>query len=309
MKKLISVIIPCYNEQEVIEQTYARLLQTELPGCDAEYIFVDDGSRDQTFSILKGFSEKNPAVKVLGFQKNFGHQCAVSAGIAFARGDAAIVIDADLQDPPEVMREMVLRWQEGYKIAYGKRLKRKGESFLKKFTAWGYYRFLRMLGGGYIPKDTGDFRLIDRDVMDFLNALPERNRFLRGLTAWAGFSSCPVEYVRDERAAGETKYTLKKMFRLAGDGITAFSDKPLKLPMYTGAFLLILSLLYFAAAVVLTILGILSYMHIILALAFLFIGFVLLSLGVMGLYISRMYDELKGRPMYLIDKKLNLEER
>lgn len=308
MNKLISVIIPCYNEQEVIHQTYARLLANPLPGCDVEYIFVDDGSKDNTFALLKGFSESNPAVKVLGFQRNFGHQCAVSAGIACARGDAAIIIDADLQDPPEVMEQMLARWKEGIKIAYGKRTKRKGESLLKKFTAWGYYRFLRMLGGGYIPKDTGDFRLIDKDVIDFLNALPERNRFLRGLTAWAGFSSCPVEYVRDERAAGQTKYTLKKMFRLAGDGITAFSDKPLKLPMYAGAFLLVAALFYFAAAVVLSILEILSYVHIILALAFLAIGVMLLSLGVLGLYISRMYDELKGRPMYIIDKKLNLED-
>ncbi len=308
MKKRISIIIPCFNEQAVIEKTYETLTHTDFGGYTVEYIFVDDGSRDDTRKLLKRFASENKQVKVVGFTRNFGHQCAVSAGIAKAGGDAAVIIDADLQDPPAVILEMIRKWEAGYQIAYGKRVKRKGESRLKKCTAWAYYRVLRMLGGSYIPRDTGDFRLIDKKVVDFLNAIPERNRFLRGLTAWAGFSSCPVEYVREERAAGETKYTLKKMFRLAGDGITSFSDKPLKLPLYVGAVLLPMSLVYGVAATVLVILGIWEIGYVLFALVFTILSVTLVSLGIMGLYLSRIYDEAKGRPMYMIGEEINFNK-
>jgi glycosyltransferase involved in cell wall biosynthesis len=304
MKK-ISIIIPCFNEQEVIEQTYARLRGLALPEFEKEIIFIDDGSRDRTPEILKNLAAQDSQVRVLLFAKNFGHQPAVSAGIAHCTGDAAVVIDADLQDPPELIPEMIERWQAGNDIVYGKRAKRKGETIFKKLTAWGYYRVLNMLGGSYIPKDTGDFRLIDRKVCDYLNSLSEHNRFLRGLTAWAGFRSCPVEYVRDERAAGETKYTLKKMFRLAGDGIAAFSDKPLKLPLYFGIALMSLSLLYLVLSIVLAALSVWPVWHALFAVSFALISLLSIFIGVMGMYLGRMYDEAKNRPLYMIREKVN----
>ena len=304
MKK-ISIIVPCFNEQEVIEQTYARLRDLALPDFEKEIIFIDDGSRDRTPEILKNLAEQDGQVRVLLFAKNFGHQPAVSAGIAHCTGDVAVVIDADLQDPPELIPEMIEKWQEGNEIVYGKRAKRKGETAFKKLTAWGYYRVLNMLGGSYIPKDTGDFRLIDRKVCDYLNSLSEHNRFLRGLTAWAGFRSCPVEYVRDERAAGETKYTLKKMFRLAGDGITAFSDKPLKLPLYFGIALMCFSLLYLVLGIVLAALSIWPVYHVLFAVSFALISLLSIFLGIMGMYLGRMYDEAKNRPLYMIREKIN----
>ena len=304
MKK-ISIIVPCFNEQEVIEQTYARLRDLALPDFEKEIIFIDDGSRDRTPEILKNLAEQDGQVRVLLFAKNFGHQPAVSAGIAHCTGDVAVVIDADLQDPPELIPEMIEKWQEGNEIVYGKRAKRKGETAFKKLTAWGYYRVLNMLGGSYIPKDTGDFRLIDRKVCDYLNSLSEHNRFLRGLTAWAGFRSCPVEYVRDERAAGETKYTLKKMFRLAGDGITAFSDKPLKLPLYFGIALMCFSLLYLVLGIVLAALSIWPVYHVLFAVSFALISLLSIFLGIMGMYLGRMYDEAKNRPLYMIREKVN----
>lgn len=304
MKK-ISIIVPCFNEQEVIEQTYARLRDLALPEFEKEIIFIDDGSRDRTPEILKNLAAQDSQVRVLLFAKNFGHQPAVSAGIAHCTGDAAVIIDADLQDPPELIPEMIEKWQEGNEIVYGKRAKRKGETAFKKLTAWGYYRVLNMLGGSYIPKDTGDFRLIDRKVCDYLNSLSEHNRFLRGLTAWAGFRSCPVEYVRDERAAGETKYTLKKMFRLAGDGITAFSDKPLKLPLYFGIALMCFSLLYLVLGIVLAALSIWPVYHVLFAVSFALISLLSIFLGIMGMYLGRMYDEAKNRPLYMIREKVN----
>ena len=304
MKK-ISIIVPCFNEQEVIEQTYARLRDLALPEFEKEIIFIDDGSRDRTPEILKNLAAQDGQVRVLLFAKNFGHQPAVSAGIAHCTGDASVIIDADLQDPPELIPEMIEKWQEGNEIVYGKRAKRKGETAFKKLTAWGYYRVLNMLGGSYIPKDTGDFRLIDRKVCDYLSSLSEHNRFLRGLTAWAGFRSCPVEYVRDERAAGETKYTLKKMFRLAGDGITAFSDKPLKLPLYFGIALMCFSLLYLVLGIVLAALSIWPVYHVLFAVSFALISLLSIFLGIMGMYLGRMYDEAKNRPLYMIREKVN----
>ena len=303
MKNLISIVVPCFNEQEVLRQTYERLHAVDIPGCDKELVFVDDGSRDKTLDILKQIASEDDEVRVISFSRNFGHQPAVTAGTAEAKGDAVVIIDADLQDPPELIPDMVELWRRGYDIVYGKRTKRHGETFMKKFTAWGYYRFLGMMGGDYIPRDTGDFRLIDRKVADMLGEMKEHNRFLRGMTAWAGFSSIPLEYVRDERAAGETKYTLKKMFKLAGDGITAFSSKPLKLPMMLGAVTCILALVYLILSIILTATGTWPYMHIIFSLLFLLVGGLFVSLGIMGLYISRIYDEAKDRPHYIVRER------
>ena len=200
---------------------------------------------------------------------------------------------------------MLEKWEEGNEIVYGKRLKRKGESVFKKMTAWAYYRVLGMLGGNYIPRDTGDFRLIDRKVCDYLNALSEHNRFLRGLTAWAGFSSCPVEYIREERAAGKTKYTLKKMLRLAGDGIAAFSDRPLKLPWHRQIGLMLISAVYLVLGIIFGVLGIWPAYHVLFAITFLLLSLFGIFLGIMGMYLGRMYDELKDRPLYMIKEKVN----
>jgi dolichol-phosphate mannosyltransferase len=229
-----SVVIPAFNEQEVLKMSYERLKTVMDKLGDYELIFINDGSRDDTLKILRGIAADDSTVKVLSFSRNFGHQEAVSAGMANASGDAVIIIDCDLQDPPEVIPDMVEKWRAGADIVYGQRLRRKGETAFKKLTAWVYYRALQWLGGQYIPANTGDFRLIDRKVCDTLNAMPEKNRFLRGMAAWSGFNAVPQEYVRDERAAGETKYSMKKMLKLAGDGITSFSNKPLKFPLYLG---------------------------------------------------------------------------
>jgi len=308
-KNLLSIVVPCFNEEAVIRETYKRLVSVELLGMEREIIFVDDGSWDATHAILGELAAADERVKVIRFVRNFGHQPATSAGIAAARGAAVVIIDADLQDPPEIIPQMISRWREGYEIVYGKRISRKGETVFKKVTAWAYYRILRRLGGKYIPRDTGDFRLIDAKVAAYLNSLSEHNRFLRGLTAWAGFTQCPVEYVRNERYAGETKYTLRKMVRLAGDGITSFSAIPLKLPMGVGITVSILAFVYLVAAIVLAATGILSELHAILAGVFLLLGIIMIFLGVMGMYIDRIYDEAKARPYYIIKDTINTEDK
>jgi dolichol-phosphate mannosyltransferase len=225
--------------------------------------------------------------------------------MAASSGDAVVIIDCDLQDPPEVIPQMVEKWKAGADIVYGQRTKRKGETFFKKFTAWAYYKTLQTLGGQYIPENTGDFRLIDRKVCDTLAAMPERNRFLRGMAAWSGFKAEPLEFVRDERAAGKTKYSMKKMLKLAGDGITSFSNKPLKLPLVIGVTLMILSCAYLIVSIILAALGVFSYIHILFSLVFFFIAALFISLGIFGLYLGRIYDEAKARPIYIIGEKIN----
>lgn len=300
-----SVIVPAFNEQEVLPLSYPRLKAVMDKLGDYELIFVNDGSRDNTLGQLKELAEQDEHVRVISFSRNFGHQEAVSAGMANAAGQAVVIIDCDLQDPPEVILEMVKKWEAGADIVYGQRVKRQGETAFKKLTAWGYYRILRALGGQYIPANAGDFRLIDRKVCDTLNAMPEKNRFLRGMAAWSGFRAEPVEFVRDERAAGQTKYSLKKMLKLAGDGVTSFSNKPLKAPMALGITLTILSLCYLVISIVLTSLSIWPLTHVLFALVFLLIGMLFVCLGIFGLYLGRIYDEAKGRPIYIIDEKIN----
>jgi dolichol-phosphate mannosyltransferase len=300
-----SVIVPAFNEQEVLPLSYPRLKAVMDTLGDYELIFVNDGSRDNTLNQLKEIAEQDKHVRVLSFSRNFGHQEAVSAGMANSSGQAVVIIDCDLQDPPELIPDMVKKWQSGADIVYGQRVKRQGETAFKKLTAWGYYRILRALGGQYIPANTGDFRLIDRKVCDALNAMPEKNRFLRGMAAWSGFKAEPIEFVRDERAAGQTKYSMKKMLKLAGDGITSFSNKPLKAPLAFGITLTILSLIYFVLSVVLTAVGIWNIVHVLFSLVFCFIGALFISLGIFGLYLGRIYDEAKARPIYIIDEKIN----
>lgn len=300
-----SVVVPTFNEQEVLPLSYPRLKSVMDELGDYELIFVNDGSRDDTLKLLKDIATKDKNVKVISFSRNFGHQEAVSAGMAASSGEAVIIIDCDLQDPPEVIPKMVEKWKAGADIVYGQRIKRKGETLFKKFTAWAYYKILKILGGQYIPENTGDFRLIDRKVCETLNAMPERNRFLRGMAAWSGFKAEPFEFVREERAAGKTKYSMKKMLKLAGDGITSFSNRPLKLPLVTGVLLLVLSLAYLVASIILVCLEVFAYIHILFAIAFVFIAALFICLGIFGLYLGRIYDEAKARPVYIIDEKIN----
>jgi glycosyltransferase involved in cell wall biosynthesis len=301
-----SVVIPAYNEEEVIDESYRRLKKVmDSTGEPYELIFINDGSRDSTAEKLRNLVAVDDNVKMLGFSRNFGHQTAITAGMDHASGEAILIIDADLQDPPEVMLDMIEKWKAGYMVVYGKRLKRKGETFFKTFTAKVFYRILNALTDVSIPVDTGDFRLIDRKVCDTLKSMPERNRYVRGLVSWVGFKQTAVEYVREERFAGETKYPLKKMLKLAFDGLSSFSYKPLRLSSLLGFLVLVLSVFYFLFIIVRNILvdPNLSPLYTVGGFSFLLNGIILLMIGILGEYISRISDESKGRPLYIIDDK------
>lgn len=307
-----SVIIPVFNEQEVIDESYRRLKATmDRCGEPYELIFVNDGSRDKTPEKLSEICGNDKTAKYLSFSRNFGHQTAITAGMDHCRGDAVLVIDADLQDPPEVMLEMMEKWKQGFQVVYGKRLKRKGETAFKKITASLFYRFLRAMTDVDIPVDTGDFRLIDRRVCQALQSLPEHNRYVRGLVSWVGFKQTAVEYVREERFAGETKYPLKKMIRFATDALTAFSYQPLRLSIWLGTGVSALSVLLFLIVLIrrLAGLGAESWGWVSLGAGCLFInGVVLIMLGIVGEYIGRIYDEARARPLYIIAEKTGFEQ-
>lgn len=309
MKK-VSVVIPMYYEEEVANECYQRMkgVLTAIANYEYEIVFINDGSKDKTLEILEEIAKEDKNVKVLSFSRNFGHQCAVTAGIKHVSGDAIVIIDADLQDPPELIPEMLKLWEQGYEVIYGKRKLREGESKFKLLTAKMFYQTLNALSDVDIPKDTGDFRLVDKKVVDVINELPEHNKFLRGLFSWVGFKQTPFEYERKERFAGETKYPLKKMLKLASDGIISFSTKPLK--MVGG-----LGIISVFASFVILIYSLLSYIFkwnsltagwTSLMVTFTFLsGIILISLWMMSEYIARIYDEVKGRPQYIIDKKIN----
>ncbi len=302
-----SLVVPLYFEQEVLREAHARFLAV-MEGLSGgfEIIYVDDGSQDATFSILSEIARGDERVKALRFSRNFGHQLAVTAGIDAAKGDAVIIIDADLQDPPELIPELVEKWVEGYEVVYAQRRKREGETAFKRLTASMYYRLHNAFSGVKIPLDTGDFRLIDRKVADELRSMREHNRFLRGLTAWAGFKSCPVEYDRAPRKAGETKYTLKKMLKLAGDGITGFSARPLQMATWIGAGLFALCGLALIALIVLAICGLNSSGWLFaLVGVFLVQAAIFICIGLLGMYIARVYDEAKARPLYIVSERIN----
>ncbi|MEH7121442.1 glycosyltransferase family 2 protein [Neobacillus vireti] len=298
-----SIVVPVYNEEAVIYETYRRLTEVmRSTGESYELLFVNDGSRDQTADIIKGFSEKDPSVILLDFSRNFGHQIAITAGMDYSRGKAVVVIDADMQDPPELILKMIEKWKQGYDVVYAKRTKRKGETVFKKYTAKLFYRFLRSMTDVDIPLDTGDFRLLDRRVCDQMNNLQEKNRFVRGLVSWVGFKQIAVEYERDERLAGESKYPLKKMLKLSMDGITSFSYKPLKLAGFAGAALSVIGFIYLFVVLYMklftdaTITGWSS----LIVIQLLFNGIILFILGIVGEYIGRIYDESKQRPLYIV---------
>jgi len=301
----ISIVIPMYNEEEVIAETYRRLRETMLQQPEAfELVFVNDGSRDRTVEIIREIAGRDRTVRLIDFSRNFGHQIAISAGMDFALGDAVVVIDADLQDPPSVILQMIEKWKEGYDVVYGRRLKRKGETAFKKLTAKMFYRLLRSMTTVDIPVDTGDFRLIDRRVCDVLRSLKEKNRYVRGLVSWVGFKQTAVEYVREERFAGETKYPLKKMISFAADGITSFSYKPLKLAIYLGMAVSVGSFIYLIIVIFQKLFtdstqtGWASTVAILLF----FNGIMLMLMGIIGEYIGRIYDETKDRPLYIVQE-------
>ncbi len=311
MKK-ISIVIPMYNEEEVAKTTYTRIQKVlqELEPYDHEILFVDDGSQDKTLEILQEIAKENKKVKVIAFAKNFGHQAAVTAGLKNVTGDAIVIIDADLQDPPEVLPEMVSLWEQGNEVIYGKRKSRKGESIFKILTAKMFYNTLNALSDVEIPKDTGDFRLVDKKVVDVINSLPEHNKFLRGLFSWVGFKQKAYTYERQERLAGKTKYPLKKMCKLASDGIISFSTRPLKIVGGLGILTIMLS-------IAILIYSLVSYLfnlnHLepgwtsIMVAITLFSGVQLLSIWIISEYIARIYDESRNRPEYIVNKKINIE--
>jgi glycosyltransferase involved in cell wall biosynthesis len=301
----LSVVIPIYNEEENIDSLINRLrtvvAQMQI---SCEYIFVNDGSKDHSFQLIKNLALADSAVKYIDFSRNFGHQIAVSAGLDLAAGDRVAIIDADLQDPPELIIEMFAKMDQGYEVVYAKRNNRNGESWLKKFTAKVFYRILKSITSVKIPVDTGDFRIIDRKVVNVLNQMPEHNKFLRGQISWIGFKQTYVEYNRNVRQAGSTGYTYKKMIRLALDGITSFSNFPLKVASICGfvvsgiAFIVMIYALYSRYITKDYVEGWTSTIISVLFLG----GIQLISIGIIGEYISRLSENARNRPLYIINE-------
>lgn len=312
-KKKVSVVIPMYFEEEVANECYVRMTNVlqDLKDYEYEIVFVNDGSTDGTLSILESIAEKDKKVKIISFSRNFGHQCAVTAGIQYVTGDAIVIIDADMQDPPELIGEMLHLWEDGNEVIYGKRKARKGESAFKLFTAKTFYKTLNALSDVEIPKDTGDFRLVDKKVIDVINAMPEHNKFLRGLFSWVGFKQVPFEYERKERFAGKTKYPLKKMLKLASDGIISFSTKPLKIVGILGVISIVICIAIIIYSLVSFLCGsqhlAAGWTSIMITVTF-FAGIQLLSIWIISEYIARIYDEGKQRPQFIIDKTINIED-
>jgi len=310
----LGIVVPCYNEQEVLPELFLRMTEAaESWGTDWEIICVDDGSQDRTLDVLIEQNRKNPRWCVISFSRNFGHQTAVSAGIFHATGEAVIVIDADLQDPPEVIHSFIEKWQEGFDIVYAIRQHRK-ESIFKRASYWAFYRVMSKMIDFDLPLDSGDFCIMDRKIIDILNSMPERNRFVRGLRAWSGFNQIGLVYERHARAAGEAKYDFKKLRRLALDGIIAFSTVPLAMAAHFG---LVVSGLSFLGIIIFIIqrlfpayfesIGLAPGPGLIITISILFLGGVqLMFLGVLGQYLGRIYDEVKQRPPWIIKQSLGL---
>lgn len=303
-----SIVVPLYNEELVIDESYRRLKKVmDSTKENYEIIFVNDGSRDKTREKAEIICRNDERIKLINFSRNFGHQAAITAGMDLAYGDAVVVIDADLQDPPEVILKMIEKWKEGYEVVYGKRVKREGETFFKKVTAKIYYRLLKSMTSLDIPVDTGDFRLIDRKVCDSLVSLPEKNRYVRGLVSWVGYKQTSVEFIRQERFAGDTKYPLKKMIKLAFDGITSLSYKPLVFAGYFGGAAFLIGMISMITVIIRDLIKKTEILNLglILATNIMMFGFMLGCICIMGQYIGRIFDESKGRPIYIIDSTIN----
>ncbi|MBZ0284974.1 MAG: glycosyltransferase family 2 protein [Anaerolineae bacterium] len=308
-----SIVAPIYNEEGNIQKLYDRITAVmDSMGEDWELVTVNDGSRDRSFELLSDLSAKDSRIKIVNFARNFGHQLAVTAGLHHTAGDAVIIIDADLQDPPELILEMVERWKAGYHVVYAVRQERKGESWFKLFTAKLFYRIIYRITDVDIPLDTGDFRLMDRKVVNALNSMPEHNRFIRGLTSWIGFKQTGVTYVREAREWGETKYPLKKMVRFAMDAVTGFSYFPLQIMVYFAFILGVIAVLAIPVIAFLrVVLGVefLGGQATTVILLLLLSSFQLFFLFVMGQYVARIYDEARRRPLYIVADTVGFEEQ
>ncbi len=304
-RSLISLVVPVYNESEVLSAFYERATHTltSLANVDYEILFVDDGSADDSFQQLIKYAAANPRVSVLKFSRNFGHQIAITAGIDHADGDCVVVIDADLQDPPEVIGSMIEQWRQGFDVVYGVRSEREGEGAMKLMTASAFYRVLGKLTQIQIPANVGDFRLMSRRAVDQLKQLREKDRFVRGLVSWIGFNQTGVTYSRDKRYAGVTKYPYRKMIKFAFDGITSFSTAPLKLATWSGYCASLLAFLYLLSVFVQKALGYTVEGWATIMVALLFLGGVqLVCLGILGEYLGRIFNEVKPRPMYVLEE-------
>lgn len=302
-----SIVVPVFNEQETIPMFYERIIPVMNQTNESyEIIFVNDGSKDKTYEQLTLLANKDKRIKVIDFSRNFGQQNALLCGFKESKGEAVIDIDVDLQDRPEAILEMIEKWKEGYEVVHGRRTAREGETFFKKFTSSAYTKLIAKITGLNIPPKVGDFKLFDRKVIDTICSLPEHNRFLRGITSWVGYKQTFVEFDRDKRVAGETKYNLKKLLKLAKDGIIANSDYPLSLSLKHGMFIGILSILCFITFIILACFKIFLPLT-----AWLFPSIAILSSimmihnGLTNLYISRIYDEVKDRPKYIVREKIN----
>lgn len=312
---LVSIVLPCYNEAKLLPETHRRLsaLAQKLTKERFEFIYVDDGSRDETAAILHELSLTDERVKALRLSRNFGHQVATTAGLEHASGDAVVLMDADLQDPPEVIVQMYARWLEGYHVAYGQREERVGETPFKLWSAKVFYRLVNRMSPVSIPKDTGDFRLMDRAVVEALLRMPERDRFLRGMVSWVGFKQVAVPYRREARLAGESKFPLFKMLRFAADAVFSFSFTPLRLAVWTGFLVLGIALLGILYAVALRFFfdpshWVRGWASIFVAVLFMG-GVQLISLGIIGEYVGRIYGEVKQRPLYFIRERFGFRDQ
>jgi len=314
---LLSIVVPVYNEEEVIEEFNRRLVNT-FSKTDIKYevIYVNDGSNSQTSKILRKIADSAKNIRLIELSRNFGHQIAVTAGLDYSSGEIVVVIDADLQDPPEIILQMIDQWRNGYKVVYGIRRNRK-ENIFKRMAYYSFYRLLQNFSKVYIPPDSGDFSLMDRQVVNMLVAMPERNRFVRGLRSWVGFKQIGIEYDRDERFAGKSKYSLSKLFLLASDGVVNFSITPINMISNIGLFLFVSSIL---AAIFLIIWRISNFKILghmpsdvqgfttLAVLLLFFSGVQLLSVGIIGQYIGRIYDESKQRPKYIVENELGFSK-
>lgn len=299
-----SFVVPVYNEEKSLPEMYRRVsaVMQQMDGA-VELILINDGSRDRTLQLLRHLQQQDPRVCYLSLARNFGHQIAVTAGLNFARGQAVIILDADLQDPPELIPELIDKWRQGYQVVYAQRTQRHQESWFKRFTAYCFYRLLKQLADVDIPTDTGDFCLLDRQVVEILNGMPERNRYIRGLRSWLGFQQTAVKFKREPRFAGDVKYTFGKSLALAVNGLVSFSKVPLRLSTYVGllsaiaAIFMVLLVLYWRIFVPHSPLTGFT----IILVAIFFLGAVqLVSIGILGEYIGRIYEEVKGRPLYTL---------
>ena len=300
---IFTIIAPIFNEIQSIPELYHRVCEVmDSTNEPWELILVDDGSSDGSTGVIREFAERDERVRPVIFARNFGHQLAVTAGLDYSRGKAVVIIDADLQDPPELILDMITKWREGYEVVYAVRTEREGESWFKLITASMFYRLIYRITDVDIPMDTGDFRLLDRKAVNVLNRMRERHRFLRGMSVWIGFKQIGVPYSRAARIAGETKYPFKKMFRFALDAVTSFSYFPLQVATYFGFFLAGISLLAIPIVIATRLAGSQAFFgQATTLIAVLFLGGVqLISLGILGEYIGRLFDEAKGRPLYIV---------